>query len=388
MKKVYDGDTVLLKLLFYCNSKKEVYFKRADVTDYLINSNIFNIPNKQGFDGNLSYFGFDIKKDIKDRILLLRGKYLNDACLLGKIELEKRDSQIIVDCNEDIIDEIDLLIANKAYEAKTFLIKKEIIKRYNLSECDFRIYGNKKLYKDSSKYYMFPGVLYDCINKILLYEVVNSEKIKYYNPEIIFPLYNSDKEYFDNKIIPLQELGDLVTDFCYFTYGDDGMISEIEIQNRSNEEIIKLINKRNYDIIDRETTKKVLNSIRLNASALRDLALNRDKYKCLLCGINDERLLICSHIKPWKTNDGRLDLNNVITLCSFHDALFDKGYISFDINGNVKYSNDKIFKDEGIMAFLNKSYNTLSLTINDNMKNFIKYHLDNIFHNDEGDNIC
>ena len=64
MEKIYDDGNVLLKLVYYCNEKKEVYFKRADVTEYLINSKIFEIPNKQGFDGNLSYFGYDIKKDI------------------------------------------------------------------------------------------------------------------------------------------------------------------------------------------------------------------------------------------------------------------------------------------------------------------------------------
>jgi hypothetical protein len=381
MEKIYDGESVFLKLLYYCNQKREVYFKRADVTEYLIKSKIFEIPNKQGFDGNLSYFGYDIKKDIDNhRILLLRGKYLNDKSLLGKLDIKKEKNQIIVNDSKEIINEIDNLIANKTYEAKAFSDKKEIIEKYELVECDFRIYGNKKLYKESDKYYMFPGVLNDCINHLLLYEIVNTENTKYYNPDIIFPLYDSDGKYFDDKIISLQELGELTTDFSYFTYRDDDMISEIEIQNRSNEEIIKLLNKRNYDIIGKETTKKILNSIRLNASALRALALNRDNYKCLLCNINDEKLLVCSHIKPWKTNDGRLDLNNVLTLCTLHDALFDKGYISFDAKGNVLYSEDVIFQDKGIGAFLDKSHRMLDSSINDFMKNYIKYHYDNIFH--------
>ncbi|MDR1388662.1 MAG: HNH endonuclease [Treponema sp.] len=381
MEKNYDGSNVLLRLLYFCNQQKEVYFKRADVTEYLINSKIFEIPNKQGFDGNLSYFGYDIKRDIdSDRILLLRGKHLNDKCLLGKLNITKDINQIIVSDDKEIIKEIDLLIANKTYEAKAFSIKKEIIKKYDLIECDFRIYGNKKLYKESNKYYMFPGVLYDCINDLLLYEIVNTENIKYYNPDIIFPLYNYGGKYFKDKIISLQELGELTTDFSYFTYrNNEDMISEIELQNRSNEEIIKLINKRRYNIINKETTKKILNSVRLNASALRALAFNRDKYKCLLCEIQDEKLLVCSHIKPWKTNDGRLDFDNVLTLCTLHDALFDKGYISFDVNGNVQYSNDDIFSDKGIAAFIKNSRNVLNIDMNDNMKNYIKFHLDNIF---------
>jgi hypothetical protein len=215
---------------------------------------------------------------------------------------------------------------------------------------------------------------------------VNTENIKYYNLDIVFSLYDVDGNHFEDRIISIQELGELTTDFCYFTYReDDNMISEIEIQNRSNEEIIKLLNKRNYEIADKETTRKILNSIRLNTGALRALALNRDKYKCLLCGIDDERLLVCSHIKPWTTNDGRLDLNNVSTLCTLHDKLFDKGYISFDANGNAIYSKNEIFQNKGIAAFLANSYYILNLPIDNNMKNYIKYHYDTIFHKVEED---
>jgi hypothetical protein len=246
MEKIYDEESILLKLLYYCNQKREVYFKRENVSEYLITSNIFEKSNRQSFDGDLSYFGYDIKKDIDNyRILLLRGKYLNDKCLLGKLNIKREKNKIIVN---------------------------------------------------------------------------------------------------------------------------------------DNEEIIKLLNKRNYEITDKETTKKILNGIRLNTSALGALVFNRDNYKCLLCDINDKKLLVCSHIKPWKTNDGRLDLNNVLILCTLHDALFDKGYISFDVQVNSIYSRDEIFQNKGIISFLSNSYHVLNLSINNNMKNYIKYHYDTIFH--------
>ncbi|NOH15287.1 HNH endonuclease [Clostridium cochlearium] len=51
------------------------------------------------------------------------------------------------------------------------------------------------------------------------------------------------------------------------------------------------------------------------------------KYR--ICGINDERFLIASYIKPWSiSNDNeKLNDNNGILLCSNNDILFDKGYI-------------------------------------------------------------
>ena len=108
-----ENDSVLLKLLYYCASKREVYFKRSDVTEFIINDSEFTIPNKQGFDGNLSYFGYDIKNDLdSNRILLLRGNTLGKGCLNGEIEfrINQDTCDIIVSENEDRFNnEFDIL---------------------------------------------------------------------------------------------------------------------------------------------------------------------------------------------------------------------------------------------------------------------------------------
>jgi hypothetical protein len=304
MEKLYDGNSVLLKLVYYCNNKREVYFKRSDVTEYLISSNIFDIPNKQGFDGNLSYFGFDIKNDSDGkRILLLRGKRLNEKCLQGLLNIEKVGNYIkVIDDDPDVFFEIDKLIENKTIEAKAFEIRKSIISRYSLIESEERLFGNKKMYRKSDVFYVFPDIVNDCINNILLYEIVSNEKLENYNVQFIFPIYDSLGRYLDDKIISYSELGNIENDFEYFQYrSTDEMFSEYEIQEISNERIIRLINQLEYDLIGKDSTKKVLNNIRLNTSALRALAINRDRYKCALCNIKHPKLLICSHIKPWKT---------------------------------------------------------------------------------------
>jgi hypothetical protein len=47
----------------------------------------------------------------------------------------------------------------------------------------------------------------------------------------------------------------------------------------------------------------------------REGVLNKCKYKCLHCGVNDN--LHCHHIKPWKTHiELRFDVDNGIALCS------------------------------------------------------------------------
>lgn len=77
--------------------------------------------------------------------------------------------------------------------------------------------------------------------------------------------------------------------------------------------------------------------------------------KCAICNINIEELLIASHIVSYKecaNNDERVDYNNGLLLCVNHDALFDKGLISFDQNGNILYAfenlPDLIFEDLNI----------------------------------------
>jgi hypothetical protein len=382
MEKYYDGENVFLKLLYYCNLRKEIYFKRSDVTEYLISSGIFDIPNKQGFDGNLSYFGFDIKNDIdKDRILLLRGNRLNERCLMGSLDIRKIGNRfLVVDDDLEILNEIDRLINNKTDEARAFNDRKRIVSRYGLNECSFRLFGNKKIYSKNNEYFVFPDVVFDCINHVVLYEVVNHENLEVYKPSFIFPLYDTRLIYLDDKIMPCEELGELEKNFYYYTYrADDEMLSEVEIQEMSNEKIIQLINKLEYDLTGKESTKKVLNSIRLNTGALRALAINRDHYRCVLCAIANSKLLICSHIKPWKTGDGRLDINNVLTLCTLHDALFDKGFISFDQDGNMLYSNDEVLRNDSIKSFLEKGNNKLTMDINHKMKQYIRYHYEQIF---------
>ncbi|MDX1260712.1 HNH endonuclease [Exiguobacterium sp. K1] len=64
------------------------------------------------------------------------------------------------------------------------------------------------------------------------------------------------------------------------------------------------------------------------------------KGQCSICHINLPELLRASHAKPWKDSNPneRLDPYNGLLLCAHHDALFDKGLISFDQKGHILIS--------------------------------------------------
>lgn len=59
--------------------------------------------------------------------------------------------------------------------------------------------------------------------------------------------------------------------------------------------------------------------------------------KCRVTGVGEQKLLIASHIKPWKisSNEERLDGNNGLLLSPHVDKLFDGYWISFEKNGRL-----------------------------------------------------
>ncbi|MCF0116438.1 MAG: HNH endonuclease [Bacilli bacterium] len=99
-----------------------------------------------------------------------------------------------------------------------------------------------------------------------------------------------------------------------------------------------------------EGTRIVTTAIRLSEvqDELRKRLIQKRGCKCELCKIQNEELLVASHIKPASLCDiyGKGDINNVLLLCANHDRLFDRCLISFSfIDGKIMISN-KLTKDE------------------------------------------
>jgi predicted restriction endonuclease len=117
-------------------------------------------------------------------------------------------------------------------------------------------------------------------------------------------------------------------------------------------------------------------TVRIGQDILRKRVLLNYRNKCALCNVDIEELLICSHIVPWAIDTAsRLNPRNAICLCSWHDSLFDKGYISIDDNYNIILSN--IVPD-----YLRKELQSIKYEYAEREmpgKEFIKYHRDNVF---------
>jgi hypothetical protein len=137
---------------------------------------------------------------------------------------------------------------------------------------------------------------------------------------------------------------------------------------------VKLINSIEDSKKLSATEKEALIKIRIGQSKFRQNLI--DYWKgCSVTQYKDEKLLIASHIKPWKDskNNEKLDTYNGLLLTPNLDKLFDRGYISFDDEGCIlfsEYLNDK----EGL--FLNED---MKIKIENEHKKYLKFHRDNIF---------
>ena len=85
------------------------------------------------------------------------------------------------------------------------------------------------------------------------------------------------------------------------------------------------------------TERSGLITTRVGQGAYRKSLLHRWEYQCAVTKFNDPRILIASHIVPWKesTDAQRLDVDNGILLSPTYDALFDRHLITFETSGKI-----------------------------------------------------
>lgn len=108
-----------------------------------------------------------------------------------------------------------------------------------------------------------------------------------------------------------------------------------------NEDANNIINGILINPNNKPTDRLSIMKVRVFQDVLKKYLLNNYRNCCALCEVDQVDLLNASHIIPWSIKEEtRLHLNNSILLCSFHDKLFDKGYITLDDDYNVVISKE------------------------------------------------
>jgi HNH endonuclease len=152
----------------------------------------------------------------------------------------------------------------------------------------------------------------------------------------------------------------------------------IEFLDTSGEIIGKEINSEIKDIlIDSNlssTEKEIIILSRRGQGKYRENLINLWKG-CSISGYSGLRLLVASHIKPWKksNNSERIDRYNGLLLLPNYDKLFDLGLIGFSETGDIKIS-DHLFDPKSLFIS-----NDIKINIQKNHAKYLEYHKEFIF---------
>lgn len=149
----------------------------------------------------------------------------------------------------------------------------------------------------------------------------------------------SDSEYYDLvrtiglpnisylSFLKLKNPNDKIVYYCriFINYNSDIVTYQSPIEKKQEEEILS------SDLTDNK--KDSLIEARQGQGEFRKKLLEDCPF-CPFTLVNDERLLIASHIKPWvkSDKDEKIDPKNGFIFTPTYDKLFDQGFITFDPN--------------------------------------------------------
>ena len=124
-------------------------------------------------------------------------------------------------------------------------------------------------------------------------------------------------------------------------------------------------------------------SSRVNQQFFRNTLLVNYNSHCCLTGLSNQKLLVASHIKPWKVSDPkteRLAPDNGLLLNALHDRAFDQGLIT--ITKDLKIIVSSMVKHEAPEDEYLWRYNGERITLpkqSSPRAEFIEYHNDMVF---------
>ncbi|MFV2122940.1 HNH endonuclease [Micromonospora sp. LOL_013] len=97
------------------------------------------------------------------------------------------------------------------------------------------------------------------------------------------------------------------------------------------------------DLDERTTERLLMAAVRVGQHRFASEVLRNHGHQCVFCGLSVSlpekraaRMLVASHIKPWRAcnHAERLDTRNGLTACPTHDVAFDTGLMT--VNGGLR----------------------------------------------------
>lgn len=128
-----------------------------------------------------------------------------------------------------------------------------------------------------------------------------------------------------------------------------------------------------------ETERSAIVKSRIGQGLFRKELIKKYNGCCIITGINEKKLLIASHIKPWAvcSNAERLSPENGLLLSPTFDKLFDCGLITFADTGKIIISSQ--LSNEVINKLHISSTDTFNLKATPDLEQNLEYHRDVVF---------
>ncbi len=161
----------------------------------------------------------------------------------------------------------------------------------------------------------------------------------------------------------------------YFKIFIDYKSDIVGYKSPDEEQEEKVIDTKNISVRKKQT----LIQARIGQGEYRNNLLDECPY-CPFTMVNDERLLIASHIKPWAKSDDneKIDPKNGFMFTPTYDKLFDKGFITFNADKTLIVSPWlSPMNQKRLNIYTGKLINQLPL--DSKREIYLQYHREHIF---------
>lgn len=153
-------------------------------------------------------------------------------------------------------------------------------------------------------------------------------------------------------------------------------------------EIQPLIIPSGNDYLDKQIDYSGINkatetTTRIGQSFFRKSVLSAYNYKCCITGLSIPKLLVVSHIVPWREDEkNRLNPSNGLSLSMLHDKAFDIGIITINSDMTVRVTQSIIKNRDEFYTTALLSYDKKPIFLPEKFlphADFLTYHRENIY---------
>ena len=135
------------------------------------------------------------------------------------------------------------------------------------------------------------------------------------------------------------------------------------------------------------SNRPIQTKARIGQGFFRKAVLSSYNYRCCITGLAVPRLLVASHIVPWREDAAnRLNPRNGLSLSILHDKAFDVGIITIREDMTVRVSQKKLTNNDNFFTTALLSYDGRPISLPEKFKphaDFLAYHREYIFEHRE-----